>query len=112
MVWHDAITSSGCNSSSEDTTLVNCQAMSEAGYDFFWQIKTEDGRTAQFSINNQSFDLANGTVFLVSTVDGQTDILQLQRNLSGVAANDQGVTQFSLADPEISQFIQSTAPEE
>jgi len=112
LIWHDAIANSGCNSNSEDTTLVQCQAMSEAGYDFFWQIETRDGRTAEISINNQSFDLADGTVFLVTTADGQMDIQQLQRDLSGVNANDQSITQFSLADPEISQFMQSTSPEE
>ena len=115
LIWHDAITNSACNSSSStssDTTFVQCQAMSEDGYDFFWQIETGDGRTAEFSINNQPFDLADGTVFLVTTANGQTDIQQMQRDLSAVSASDQSITQFSLADPDIGQFIQSTSPEE
>ena len=115
LIWHDAIATSSCDSSGatdNDTHLVQCQAVSEAGYDFFWQIETDDGRTAQFSINSQPFDLANGTVFLVTTADGQMDIQQIERTLSGVNAESQSITQFSLDDPEISQFIQSTAPAE
>ena len=96
----------------DDTHLVQCQALSESGYDFFWQIETKDGRTAQFSINNQPFDLADGTVFLVTTASGQTDIQQLQRDLSGLTADDPSITAYSLADPDINQFIQSTTPEE
>ena len=40
------------------------------------------------------------------------DIQQIERTLSGVNAESQSITQFSLDDPEISQFIQSTAPAE
>ena len=79
MIWHDAVSSSVCNSSgstSSDTHVVQCQATSESGDDLFWQIETSDGRTAQLSINNQLFDLANGTVFLITTAGGQTDIQQ------------------------------------
>jgi len=115
MIWHDAISSGTCNSSGttdNDTHLVQCQAASENGFDFFWQIETNDGRTAQFSINNQPFNLADGTVFLVTTADGQVNIQQLQRDLASIEANDPSITAYSLADPEISQFIQSTAPEE
>lgn len=116
LVWHDAVASSGCDSSgstSSETHLVQCQAMSKDGYEFFWQIGTNDGRTAEFSINNQSFDLADGTIFLVTTADGVMDIQQLQRDLSDIDhTNDQSITQFGQADPDISQFIQSTLPEE
>ncbi len=115
MIWHDAIGSGTCDSSGatdDDTHLVQCQALSASGYDFFWQIETKDGRTAQFSINNQNYDLADGSVFLVTTANGQTDIQQLQRDLSDLNADDPSITSYSLADPDINQFIQSTAPEE
>jgi hypothetical protein len=115
LIWHDANASSTCNSSgstSSDTHLVQCQAVSEDGFELFWQIETSDGRSAQFTINNQAFDLADGTVFLITTDDDQLDIQQLQRDLSGVNAEHQSITDFSLDDPEINQFIQSTVPEE
>jgi hypothetical protein len=115
LIWHDANTSSTCHSSGStrsDTHLVQCQAVSEDGFEFFWQIETSDGRTAQFTINNQPIDLANGTVFLITLDSDLLDIQQLQRDLSGVSAEHQSITQFSLDDREINQFIQSTAPKE
>ncbi len=115
LIWHDAVTSSFCNSSgstSSDTHMVRCQAVSEDGFELFWQIGTADGRTAQLTINNQPFDLTDGSVFLIATAEDQLDIQQLERNLSGVNAEHQSITDFSLDDPEINQFIQSTAPEE
>lgn len=115
LIWHDANTSSTCNSSGStrsDTHLVQCQAVAEDGFELFWQIETTDGRSAQFTINNQPFDLADGTAFLITTADDQLDIQQLERDLSGVNAEHQSITEYSLADPEINQFIQSTVPAE
>jgi hypothetical protein len=112
MIWHDAISSSTCDSggaTSNNTNLTQCSAVSEAGSGFTWQIATEDGRTAQFSINDQLFDLANGTVFLVRTAGGEPEIQQLERELSGVTPEGNSITTFSLADPEIEPFIQSTS---
>jgi hypothetical protein len=36
----------------------------------------------------------------------------MKRNLSSTNAEHQSITQFSLDDPEINQFIQATAPAE
>ncbi|WP_420641588.1 neocarzinostatin apoprotein domain-containing protein [Candidatus Leptofilum sp.] len=115
MIWHDAIQSSTCDSGGavgDATNLTQCAAVSESGSGFTWQIETADGRSAQIQIDNQQFDLANGTVFLVKTAGGETEIQQLQRDLSGVTSEGSSITTFGLADPEISQFVQAISPDE
>ena len=110
MVWQDATATTSCNSfgSTDDPThTVQCQAISETGQEVIWQLETDDGRTATFSINNQTYDLADGTVFLVKTAVGHADIQQLQRDLSTVQAENDSITQYSLSDSDIEQFIQS-----
>jgi uncharacterized protein YfiM (DUF2279 family) len=113
LIWHDAIANSSCDSSGAtdvDTHFVQCWTQSETGQEFAWQIETRDGRTAQFSLDGQSFDLAAGTVFLVTTVNGTVDVQQLAIDLSGVNPENESITRFSLADPDISQFIEAAAP--
>lgn len=115
LIWHDAIASANCDSSGAtdvDTHLVQCWTQSETGQEFAWQIETDNGRTAQFSLDGQSFDLAAGTVFLVTTANGTVDIQQLERDLSGVNSENESITRFSLADPDINQFIEAAAPDQ
>jgi hypothetical protein len=47
-------------------------------------VQTADGKTALFTIDNTSYDLADGALFLITTEDGQAEVQQLQRDLSGV----------------------------
>ena len=115
MIWHDAIQSSTCDSGGavgDATNLTQCAAVSESGAGFTWQIESADGRSAQIQIDTQQFDLANGTVFLVKTAGSQTEIQQLQRDLSGVTSEGSSITDFGLNDPDISQFIEATSPTE
>lgn len=113
LLWHEAVTDSRCDSSGEagaDTHFVQCLARTEAGIEFGWQIATQDGRSADFMLDGQTYDLAEGTVFLINIENGILDVQQLQRNLSSVAANHDSITQFALADPDISQFIETASP--
>lgn len=112
MIWHDATKSSSCESSgstSEVTHVVRCHAISEANHRFDWQIETRDGLTAEFSIDDNSFDLSDGNVFIVTTANGKTDIRQLQRDLSSVKPEGDSITEYALMDVDIQRFIQSTS---
>lgn len=114
MLWHTSVPDSTCDSSSDtsvDITLVQCQLRTADGFEFAWQINTEDGRTAEFMLDGQPYDLADGNLFLITIENGVLDVQQMERDLSGVAANHDGVTQFGLADPDISQFIEAATPE-
>ena len=56
MIWHNAISSSSCNSSGstdDPVHTVECNAASPKNHQFDWQIKTVDGLTGEFTINGE-----------------------------------------------------------
>jgi len=63
---------------------------------------TKDGRAGAVTINDKTFDLAHGILFLVSTISGETQVRQLKRdtlklegeNLMDLAKNDQEIRNF------------------
>jgi len=63
---------------------------------------TTDGRTGAVTINDKTFDLDQGALFLVSTISGQTQVRQLKReilrsageDLRNLAKNDQDIRDF------------------
>jgi hypothetical protein len=108
MIWYDAAQSSSCDSSgstSTNTHVIRCQALSESGLNLDWQIETSDGLTAKFVINDKQFNLSDGNVFVVSTAQDPIEIQQFQRDLSGVKPENESITEFGLNDPDIAEFI-------
>jgi hypothetical protein len=113
MIWHEGVTTSGCNSSgstSSVTHLVQCQATTQSGLEYAWQIATKDGRTAEFTLDGQPYDLADGNVFLITLTNGILDVQQLPRDLADVATTHDSITEFGLDDPDIRHFIETAVP--
>lgn len=110
MIWHDGIKSSICESSTDHTRFsMKCHAISVDGHRFEWYLKTSDGETADFSINDQSFDLTEGNLFIIAIPGGELSISQFKRDLSKVAAFAEEVIEFGLADHAVRDFIQNQA---
>ncbi len=110
LVWHDLAGASWCRgsgSTSDPTYRLHCHAESVDGRSADWEVQTQNGQTAQFSINGYAYDLTRGRLFLIRTGEQQTGVVQLQRNLSGAQVEDrQSIEAFARADPDISAFIQ------
>jgi hypothetical protein len=68
-----------------------------------WHAPREKG--GDFQIDGTSHDLANGTLFLVSTKDGQLRVTQLDVDLSQVQPNQQGFEALAKKQPKIAKFI-------
>jgi hypothetical protein len=68
---------------------------------------TPDGRTGAVTINDKTFDLAHGALFLVSTQGGRTEVRQLQRDTSKLAP--EGLKDLARNDQEILDFFSSFA---
>ena len=112
MVWQEVVTESSCDSSGStnvDTHFVQCRALTQDGLEFTWQIATKDCRTAEFRLDGQPYDLADGNLFLINIENGILDVQQLQRDFSEVDPTHDSITQFGQADPDISQFIKNAA---
>jgi hypothetical protein len=112
MIWFDGANSSACSSSSSTSDpqfVLQCHAMSTTDIRFDWHLKTEDGVTADFSIDNQSFDLDDGKLFLIRTSSGEAEVMQIERNLSSVRPDADSIIEFSLNDPTIQEFIHDSS---
>jgi hypothetical protein len=69
--------------------------------------ETPDGHTGTVTINDQKFDLAQGSFFLVSTAHRTTQVLQLKRDTMKLASAD--LEPLSRTDPEIIKFYTDIA---
>lgn len=108
MLWHDGIKSSGCESSTRQQNFaMQCFAVSEDGQRFNWNLETGEGENAKFSISDQSYDLTNGSLFIIRNSTDGLSVTQLCRDLSKVAVNAEGVTEFGLSDSTVRDFIKS-----
>ncbi|UCF62343.1 MAG: hypothetical protein JSV37_06505 [Anaerolineaceae bacterium] len=115
MIWFDRAKSSACSSSSSTSDpvfVLRCHALTRSDVRFDWLLETEDGVTANFSIDGQSFDLDGGKLFLISTSSGEAEVVQIKRNLSSVRPEADSIIEFSLDDPVIQEFIQDSSETE
>jgi hypothetical protein len=108
MIWHDGINHQSCSSSTNGQYEIECHGVSIGNHTFELRLETNDGKTAQFSINGNQFDLVDGGLFIVTSSGEDTSVRQLVRDLSEVQANAESVTEFGLSDPDIQEFIQTS----
>jgi len=78
------------------------------GQDINWRVETTDGKTAKFFINEQTYDLTQGTLFLIQAKDGSPQITQHQSQSNGSCSDDQSCQQLLKQDPAVQQFVQET----
>ena len=112
MIWFDGAKSSACSSTSSTSDpkfVLRCHAVSRSDVRFDWLLETEDGVTADFSIDGKSFDLEDGKLFLIRTSAGEAEIVQMERDLSGVRPDADSIIEFSLDDPVIQEFIHASS---
>lgn len=75
--------------------------------DWQWEVPKERG--GEFRLNGTPYDPANGTLFLVSTQDGQVRVTQLDVDLSKIQPDKQGFEAFAKNEPRVAQFIADVA---
>ena len=110
MIWHDFACSAVAHSagSTEDRVYTERgSARSADGRSFEWELQTTDGRTGQMRIGKASYDLSAGTLFIVTTSGGTADVRQLDRDLSTVPLDHDGILAFAEKDPDLANFLNS-----
>jgi hypothetical protein len=70
-----------------------------------WQCETTDGKTGKMMINGSSYELAKGSLFLISTRDGQVRVRQLQRDLLKVKPDQEALESLLKNDPDVGPFF-------
>jgi len=116
MIWHDAPARSGTSSTSGAGPLthgtpfrIEGYAESQDGHRFEWQVETDDGRTALFSLDDVRYDLSDGTVFIVRTGEGANEVTQLDGDLSHVDPDHASCVAFARNDSHLARFLESAA---
>ena len=109
LVWHDySFRESGCggNSSTEGPKYrLECFAEASNVRRFTWEVLTSDGVRAQMWINDKSYDLDRGSLFLVSSQNNQIFVDQLQRDLADLKPSEGTFRTFANNDSAVANFV-------
>jgi hypothetical protein len=70
-----------------------------------WILERTAGQSAKFWVNGKEYDLSRGTLFLVKTKAGKTEVEQLDRDLSAVQPDQESCKKFAQEDPAVSMLI-------
>jgi len=112
MIWHDIPESyigGGSGSTADPIYRYHGHAESPDGRCFDVDVRTLDGKTAQFKIDNTIYDLPDGALFLITTTSGKAEVKQLQRDLAGVQPDRDSIVAFANSDPDVAKFTGVTA---
>lgn len=114
LIWHDfsygAESCTGTGSTEDPVYRLECGVEAQDGRRFSWEVHTGDGLTADMWINNQSIDLSQGKMFLVSLQDGGVDVVQLQRDFSELEGNYETIADMASSDPDVANLVESAQP--
>ena len=104
------IEGSNCHDSRSTTDPVDrveCRAEFEDDRRIHWEVHTVDGQSAQLWIDGASYDLAQGHLFIITAKTEETEVIQLERDLSGLQPDRDSITNFAANDPDLSRFIET-----
>src|SRR5262249_46814913 len=74
-----------------------------------YQCETADGKTGTMTINGSSYELAKGSMFLVSTRGGKVEVRQVKRDLLKVALDQESVEKLLRGNADVASFFAEKA---
>jgi hypothetical protein len=74
-----------------------------------YQCETADGKTGTMTINGSSYQLAKGSMFLVSTRGGKVEVRQVKRDLLKVKPDQEAVEKLLKDDADVASFFAEKA---
>jgi hypothetical protein len=105
VLWGDTSPSSH-GSGTTRRTFVEGRFAGTGGRRVDFLCETTDGRTARFEIDDKVFDLAQGSLFLVSTQQEKPRVAQFAQDVTKFPNEAGALREFALANAEISKFFQ------
>ena len=113
MIWHD-LSGEGTGHSAGFTagplSIERGSARSADGRSLAWEVQTRDGTMGEVHIGGGRYGLEAGNLFLVTTPGGTTAVSQLQRDLSAVPLDHDGILAFARNDPDLAAFLDEIPP--
>jgi hypothetical protein len=113
MIWHDLSGEGTAASAGFATGRLYSErgaARSADGRSLAWEVQTRDGTMGEVHIGGGRYDLAAGTLFIVTTQDGPMAVRQLHRDLSAVPLDHDGILAFARNDPDLAAFLDEIPP--
>lgn len=113
MIWHDLVGEGTADSAGFATGRLYIErgsARSADGRGLAWEVQTVDGRMGEVQIGGVRYDLAAGTLFIVTTQGGTPAVRQLSRDLSAVPLDHDGILAFARNDPDLAAFLNNIPP--
>jgi len=109
LIWHDFTYGeegcSGSGSTDDPVYRLVCDVESADGQSFRWKVHSQDGMTADMWIEDQSYDLSQGNMFLVKPRDGGIQVEQYKRDFSEFEPTVETINALSKSDPDVADFI-------
>lgn len=109
LIWHDLShggeACSGTGSTEDPVFRLACSAEGLDGRSLEWMVHTTDGITAEMWINGQNIDLSEGNMFLIRTQGEAFEIVQLERDLSGIGSDNAAIEALATDDPDVAAFV-------
>ena len=113
MIWDDVAYAghySGSSSSMTDPLFYQDGSVRDAdGRGYAYSLESRDGIQADFAIDGVPYDLNRGKVFLVRVAGDETQIQQLDLELSGVSPTNESIVAFGRETPEIATLMAESA---
>ena len=84
------------------------QKGSESGRDgrrLEWQLETKDASSVKVRLGGKEYDASKGSLFLVKTKGGKTEVEQLAKDLSAVQPDTKSIEEFARKDAAVSKFL-------
>jgi len=108
MIWHDLAGEGTGHSASSNAGRLYVERGSVRladGRSLAWELQTADGKTGKVQIDGIRYDLAAGTLFIVTTQDGTRAVRQLSRDLSAVPLDRDGILAFARNDLDLAPLL-------
>jgi hypothetical protein len=109
MIWHDLSgegTGHSAGFAAGGLYIERGAARSDDGRRLGWEVQTRDGTMGEAHIGGGRYGLESGNLFLVTTRGGTTAVRQLDRDLSTVPLDHEGIVAFAWSDPDLATFLE------
>jgi hypothetical protein len=97
--------SQGGSDVSGSTTTFHRTLTAPTGRQLTWHWSTRDGRTGPVTIEDSTFDVGDGWLFLVTVGGGRVEVRQLRREPIRLQQGMQALDEFMRSDPEVARFV-------
>jgi hypothetical protein len=105
VLWTDLNNDASSSAEEQGSFVYSGSQTAPDGRKVRYRCRTRDGRTGDVTIDDRTYDLAKGALFLVSAREPRTRVLQLQRDVRQLTLSTAKLQQFARDDPEMVAFF-------